>query len=1150
MIGMTPAYRDSSDNILRNASTTVEDLVDESKIASQNGFRLPSEWEWELAARWKNDTSSINGSIEKDGRWWTPGDYACGATADYSIATATQAVAWYNPNCSGKTQDVGDKPALGSMLGLYDMSGNVREWCWEIYTTGVPRNFRGGCYLDTDAQWLAVSKRGSKNPYEMNTRHGLRVARASFLSATEEITAASVTITAPVVGGTPETATVVEAATSHADYTVTGLTWNQALTAGGKFKASQVYTATVTLTAKPGKKFQAAAFTPTVAGSASVSTTSGMGNTVSFTVTYASTGAFAFTSFAIATQPTKLSYSEITDNILALNGMGITETYNDGSTATVAFTSGTAASYTASPANGTSLTIAAHNGTAVTITHTPSSQTATTSNLFVGNHYTSTNVGNLLTVPAGTFQVDSTPTNLYTVSSFRMGQYEITRAQYLAIMGTDPSTAYPSGTSGPVEKINWYHAIAFCNKLSIAEGLDPVYSVSGVNFTTLTYAEIPLAYNDSWSIATCNWSKNGYRLPTTMEWMWAAMGADTSNPGVTNTTGYLKAFSGDNGSNAAGDYVWYTSNNTPNGTKVVGTKLANELGLYDLCGNVWEWSWGPLTDSHDVAAGDREYRGGSYSSLDTSIEVSHAASSNTISSYTSVGMRVVRSRTVSVVELSAATASMTAPVLGATPETAATVEAATSNADYTVTGLTWNQALTAAGKFKAGQVYSATLTLTSKNSKRFQTAAFTPTVAGSASVGTTTTTGWETGNTVTFTATYTSTGALTVTGISVATQPTHLSYAEGTFGFMQPDGMEILETHNDGSTATITFPSGTAAGYTTSPANHATLTNAAHDGNPVTVTHTASAVATTTNDLSVLATTKETHVASGVSFMVTYVPASTSITFPTGLDDSGEQTVASAFWLGETEVTYELWYTVRQWAIHADRGANQYTFANAGLEGSTTGGGTYPYYYNIGSAPTSAYHDPATMMSWRDAVIWCNALSELLGRNPAYRDSSNNILRNSSTTVELSVDESRISANNGFRLPTEWEWELAARWKNDTASTNGSISKGGRWWTPGDYASGATDDYTNASATLLAAWFDSGLSKHVGQKPFEANHLGIYDMSGNVIEKCWNIYDASGRSERGGWADDPAEDVVVSSYGDHSPTDDIRRWIGFRVARP
>ncbi|MBU1412568.1 formylglycine-generating enzyme family protein, partial [Myxococcota bacterium] len=212
--------------------------------------------------------------------------------------------------------------------------------------------------------------------------------------------------------------------------------------------------------------------------------------------------------------------------------------------------------------------------------------------------------------------------------------------------------AVSSGTGDPVQRVNWYDAIAFCNKLSLLEGLTPVYAVSGVDFNSLTYSQIPTADDATWNAATANWAADGYRLPKEMEWMWAAMGADTGNPGMTNTTGYSKPFAGSTGSNFIDDYAWHAGNSGGH-SQPAGTKLPNELGLFDLSGNVselaWDWSGlfptgsvtdyaGPASSTHRVVRGGSALVNAGFCTIEGNNRL--ATVPNTRG--TQVGFRVVR----------------------------------------------------------------------------------------------------------------------------------------------------------------------------------------------------------------------------------------------------------------------------------------------------------------------------------------------------------------------------------------------------------------------------------------------------------------------------------------------------------------------------
>ena len=233
-----------------------------------------------------------------------------------------------------------------------------------------------------------------------------------------------------------------------------------------------------------------------------------------------------------------------------------------------------------------------------------------------------------------------------TIPSLIVSDHEVTRGEFLDVMGKDPSTASAYDANGtkltgdavwnnPVNYVNWYDAIAYCNKLSIKEGLTPCYTVKDVDFATLKYSDIPTYSNSTWDVVTCDFTANGYRLPTEAEWEYLARGGEN----------YKYA-----GSNTVGDVAWYTSNTNDTGTREVKTKKANGYGLYDMSGNVWEWCWdwwgdsiSSTTDAAGSASGSsRVRRGGSWFGGGISCAVSDRSSSSPYDRGRFYGLCVVR----------------------------------------------------------------------------------------------------------------------------------------------------------------------------------------------------------------------------------------------------------------------------------------------------------------------------------------------------------------------------------------------------------------------------------------------------------------------------------------------------------------------------
>jgi formylglycine-generating enzyme required for sulfatase activity len=234
---------------------------------------------------------------------------------------------------------------------------------------------------------------------------------------------------------------------------------------------------------------------------------------------------------------------------------------------------------------------------------------------------------------------------------------------------------------------------------------------------------------------------------------------------------------------------------------------------------------------------------------------------------------------------------------------------------------------------------------------------------------------------------------------------------------------------------------------------------------------------------------------------------------------AAENVAILAFSMGETEVTYELWKAVYDWAV--GRG---YTFANAGRQG---GDGA--------SGPVGTNRHPVTTISWRDAVVWCNAYSEAAGRTPVYyfggavlRQSEGNSVLDGNGKAEKAV----INTGNGYRLPSSAQWEYAAR---------GGVPDTNPPW---------TYTYARSDTENDVAWYttNSGGTTHQ-VKTKAANSRGLSDMSGNVWEWCQDLYSGTKRVIRGGsWVYVAALCAVAHRDGDF-PAGRYEN-LGFRVVCP
>ena len=158
---------------------------------------------------------------------------------------------------------------------------------------------------------------------------------------------------------------------------------------------------------------------------------------------------------------------------------------------------------------------------------------------------------------------------------FYLGVYEVTQAQYEAVVGNNPSFFTANGRGKdrvpgqstdrhPVEQVGWLDAVKFCNKLSEREGIAPFYEIDGAKVTV------------------ADWNRPGYRLPTEAEWQYACRANTSTRYPFGDDAARLE------------EYGWF-SGNSGDKTHPVGEKRPNGFGLYDMLGNVSEFCW----DAHD-----------------------------------------------------------------------------------------------------------------------------------------------------------------------------------------------------------------------------------------------------------------------------------------------------------------------------------------------------------------------------------------------------------------------------------------------------------------------------------------------------------------------------------------------------------------------
>jgi formylglycine-generating enzyme required for sulfatase activity len=267
------------------------------------------------------------------------------------------------------------------------------------------------------------------------------------------------------------------------------------------------------------------------------------------------------------------------------------------------------------------------------------------------------------------------------------------------------------------------------------------------------------------------------------------------------------------------------------------------------------------------------------------------------------------------------------------------------------------------------------------------------------------------------------------------------------------------------------------------------------------------------------------------------------IDFPIGVEDDDIARVESAYYIGETLITNALLDTVGRWAMEEKEVGKYYGFIHDHHKRYEADAPVDQYF---ASGYNSTYDYSAMIGGIFSIPIWCNAFTEWYnekhGTNlvPVYQDSYGNPIRYINNSYDF-IGTANPSAT-GFRLPTTEEWELAARW-NENSTVNAvtkriksiDFSSQEIRFTRGNSASGARDSVSNFNENDRVAVWENNSSDVTPVKTKEPNMLGLYDMSGNTWEltSTWAIFWGWGIPEhkryqyRGGHATSSQNDIAI-----------------------